>query len=408
MESSANDASLPPRPGSLCPSHRRATTLRANYTGGEEADRSRLMVVDFARILAIGFMIQGHALDVLLAPAYRQGALFDVWLFLRGLTAPLFFILSGVSFILSSTRSWDDYSLPSWKLFRRLSRFAFFILLGYAMHLPARTLSEFRYVDAAGWQGWFQVDVLQCIGLTLIGLQIMVLLAKTPERFARWAAGLGGAVVLLTPLVWAVDWTPYLPLSMASYFNASTGSLFPLFPWSGYVFFGCALGYALRQRPATQWKPARLLAVGGLVLIVSGICLSQPVMALYPNLDFWKTSPTLFLIRAGCVCALLAFLIYLTRGVTLPQRALRPLAQESLIIYFVHVCILYGSIWNPGMRQVIGATLGPLPTLGWICLLLLSMTLLAWTWNWFKRAEPRRSYLLRFAVLVLAVAHPWT
>ena len=96
-----------------------------------------------------------------------------------------------------------------------------------------------------------------------------------------------------------------------------------------------------------------------------------------------------------------AFLIYLNRGLTLPQRVLRRLAQESLLIYFVHVCILYGSI-GTRKRQLIGSTLGPLPR--WVvCLLLLSMMLLAWTWNWFKRAEPRRSYLLRFAVLVLAV-----
>jgi hypothetical protein len=364
--------------------------------------------VDVARALAILFMIQGHALDVLLAPAYRQGLLFDVWLFLRGLTAPMFFILSGVSFTLSSMGRWEDYLQPSPKLFRRLTRFAFFVLLGYAMHLPAASLRDFQYVDAAGWQGWFQVDVLQCIGLTLMALQILLLLAKTPQRLARWSAGLGGATILLAPLVWTVDWARYLPVPIASYFNSQTGSLFPLFPWAGYVFFGAALGYALRQWSATPGKFTRMLAAGGLALIVSGILLSKPVMALYTNLDFWKTSPTLFLIRAGCVGLLLAFFVCVVPRLAVPPRAWRSFAQESLLIYFMHVCILYGSIWNVGLRQVIGSTLAPLPTLGWICLLLLSMMLLAWSWNWFKREEPRRSYLLRFATLVLAVAHPWT
>ena len=49
------------------------------------------------------------------------------------------------------------------------------------------------------------------------------------------SAGLGGAVILLTPLVWAVDWTPYLPLSMASYFN-STRLAVSAVPVVGYVF----------------------------------------------------------------------------------------------------------------------------------------------------------------------------
>jgi len=384
-----------------------AATPPAHSAGLPDRNSSRLVVVDVARVLAILFMIQGHALDVLLAPAYRQGLLFDIWLFLRGLTAPMFFILAGVSFTLSSMRSWDDYLQPSPKLFRRLTRFAFFVLLGYAMHLPAASLRDFQYVDAAGWQGWFQVDVLQCMGLTLMGLQILVLLARTPQRLARWGAGLGGAIILLAPLAWTLDWARFLPVPIASYFNSQTGSLFPLFPWAGYVFFGAALGYVLRQWSATPGNFTGMLAAGGLTLIVSGILLSKPVMFLYTNLDFWKTSPTLFLIRAGCVGLLLAVFACLAPRLPVPPRAWRSFAQESLLIYFVHVCILYGSIWNLGLRQVLGSTLAPLPTLGWICLLLLCMLLLAWTWNWFKRAEPRRSYLLRFAILVLAIAHPW-
>ena len=91
---------------------------------------SRLVLVDLARVLAILFMIQGHTLDVLLAPAYREGVLFDGWLFLRGLTAPVFFILSGVSFTASSMGKWEQYASPSWKVFRRIGRFAFFVGLG--------------------------------------------------------------------------------------------------------------------------------------------------------------------------------------------------------------------------------------------------------------------------------------
>jgi uncharacterized membrane protein len=352
-------------------------------------------------------MIQGHTLDVLLSPAYRQGILFEGWLFLRGLTAPVFFILSGVSFTLSSVRGWDDYVQPSWKLLRRLGRFAFFVLLGYAMHLPALRPRDFQHVDAAGWQGWFQVDVLECIGVTLIALQVLVLLTRTPERFAQWSLGLSGGVILLTPLIWAVDWARHLPMSIASYLSAHTGSLFPLFPWSAYVLFGGAVGYALRCWSSDRWKPIQVLTAAGLAMIVLGASLSRPVTALYANLDFWRASPNVFLIRAGCVFVLLSFLTYLTQRLTLPQGALRALAAESLTIYFVHVCILYGSIWNPGLRQAIGSTLTPLPTLGWIVALVLSMMSLGWVWNRIKRTEPRRSYLVRFAVFALALLRPW-
>ena len=396
-----------PHPLSLGSAAHPAATLAAHPAGVPDCDSARLVVLDVARVLAILFMIQGHVLDVLLAPQFRQGALYDGWLFLRGLTAPMFFMLAGVSFTLASMRSWLDYRQPSFKLFQRITRFAFFILLGYAMHLPADSLRNFQLLDAAGWQAWFQVDVLQCIGLTLIGLQLLVLLAKTPRRLALWGAGLGSAIILLAPLAWTLDGARYFPLPIAAYFNSQAGSLFPLFPWAGYVLFGAALGYVLRQWSATPAKITRLFAAGGLALLASGILLSRPLMFLYTNQDFWKTSPAVFLIRMGCVGLLLALFACVTPARSNSQRAWRWLAQESLLIYFVHVCILYGSIWNPGLRQWIGPTLAPLPTLGWICLLLLAMVLLGWTWNWFKRAEPRRSYLLRFAVLVLAIAHPW-
>jgi uncharacterized membrane protein len=372
-----------------------------------EAGASRLAVVDVARVFAILFMIQGHALDVLLAPQYRQGWLFDTWLFLRGLTAPMFLILSGVSFTLASSKNWDHYLRPSRKLFRRLGKFSFFVALGYAIHLPASSFREFRYVDAAGWNAWLQVDVLQCIGVSLIGLQMLILLARTPRRLAIAAGTLGGLVLVLTPPAWSVDWARFFPSSLASYLNSSTGSLFPLFPWAGYVWFGAALGGSLRQWSVVPSRFVRQLALGGLALFLVGLILSKPALFLYPGMDFWKTSPTIFLMRAGCIGILLSVFAWFVPVTASPSKAWRWLAQESLLIYFVHLAVLYGSVWNPGLRQWIGWTLAPLPTFAWICLLLFSMVLLGGTWGWLKRAAPRVSYAVRFAVLALAVAHLW-
>lgn len=353
-------------------------------------------------------MVQGHTLDVLLAPAYRDGTVYKVWLFLRGLTAPVFFILSGVSFTVSTTKYWDHYSRRSWKLLRRLWRFGFFILLGYVMHLPAARWQDFRYVDAQGWQSWLQVDVLQCIGLTLLFLQLLVLFSGEPDRFARWTAIGSAAVILLTPLSWAFDWNRILPLPIASYLSARTGSYFPLFPWTGYVMFGAALGARLRQWSAIPAQRIGNLAILGGTLAVGGLLTILPFTWLYPKVEFWTTSPSLFMIRAGCVCFILVFFSYVTTRFRVPERACRALAQESLVVYFVHLSIVYGSIWNLGLRQIVGATLSPWSTIGAICLLLISMMLMAWSWNWCKRAGPATRYALRLAVLLLAVYRPWS
>ena len=98
---------------------------------------SRVAFLDWARALAMLVMIQDHTFDALLSQTYLHGPFYSVWLFIRGLTAPVFFILSGVSFSIAVFRRWDANLPPSAGFAKRLRRYVVFILLGYAMHIPA-------------------------------------------------------------------------------------------------------------------------------------------------------------------------------------------------------------------------------------------------------------------------------
>jgi hypothetical protein len=64
-------------------------------------------------------------------------------------------------------------------------------------------------------------------------------------------------------------------------------------------------------------------------------------------------------------------------------------AQETLLIYFVHLCIVYGSVWNRGLAQIYGPTLGPGKTVFYVVLLLAAMGGLALYWNWWKHTRPQ-------------------
>jgi uncharacterized membrane protein len=365
--------------------------------------RSRVLEVDIARVLATMFMVQGHTLDVLLAPQLRQGFFYNGWLFLRGLTAPTFLLLAGLSFTLASIKHWDSYLQFSQPFFRRVRRFGIFVVLGYAMHLPVSSFRGLATLDAAGWQSWSQVDVLQCIGGTLIFLQILVLLCKTPKRFAKVALGLCAFVVLAAPIFGVIEWRNGVPLSVASYLNFRTGSLFPLFPWAGYILLGAAMGYGVHlwQQGASWLRGA--LPLGGLLLILAGWARLSDHF--YTHVDFWTTSPSLFFLRVGSVCLLLTAISLVTQRIRISGKVIPSLAQESLTIYFIHVSILYGSVWNIGLRQVIGPTLTLLPTLTWIAIMVSSMVLLGLTWHWLKKSNPQTSLVLRSAVAVLAIAY---
>jgi uncharacterized membrane protein len=365
---------------------------------------SRLLEVDVVRVCATLFMVQGHTLDVLLVPAFREGVAYNLWLFLRGLTAPTFLFLSGFSFTVSAMKRWDSYLGWSSGFFRRMRKFAFFVLLGYAMHLPVSSFRDLSRLDAAGWRGWFQVDVLQCIGLTLILLQLAVFLCRTPQRFARLALVLGGAIVLLTPVTARIEWQRVLPLPIASYFNLRTGSLFPLFPWAGYIFAGAAMGFAcLRWRAQAKLLLRRALPAAGLLLFLVGL-LRLPDLP-YSSLDYWTASPSLFFVRVGLVFLLLTGVGYVTDWIKLPARPIQALAQESLSIYFVHICILYGSVWNLGLRQRVGSTLPVLPTVAAIAAMISLMVTFGLGWHWLKKSDPQAMQLARSAAVALAIAY---
>lgn len=362
-----------------------------------------MFAVDLARALAVLLMIQGHSLNVLLAPELQANLTLDAWLFIRGLTSCLFFFLSGFAFAVATARHWDSFAAASPRFWRRLRRFGIFLLLGYALHLPVRPLQELSSLDDLGWRRFLQVDVLQTIAVCLIALQLLVVVARTRRRFVWLALAAGVGIVLLTPLAWNVAWSSFLPLGVASYLSAATGSPFPLFPWSAYLLMGAALGglYVSRQElPGVLPYSRYLLRVGFLVFALAFVFEGLPVR-LYSTLDFWKTSPNLFLIRLGCVLMLLAGGFAAARLLTRLPRVVSAVAEESLSVYLVHVCLLYGSVWNLGLAQRIGPRLGWPETLGWILLLWLSMALLALSWNWVKKKQARTTYALRVALAFL-------
>ena len=103
------------------------------------ASSSRLTFVDLARAGAVLMMLQGHTLDVVLATELRAGAVFDTWTFLRGLTSCTFLLISGFVFTLQTQRGGSTDAARPGSIIRRLRRYGFLLIAGYALHFPAGT-----------------------------------------------------------------------------------------------------------------------------------------------------------------------------------------------------------------------------------------------------------------------------
>ena len=365
----------------------------------------RVIFIDLARALAVAFMLYGHTTSALLAPAYQAGRWYDIWQFQRGLTSSLFLLLGGFAFSIATTRHWASHLRWSPALLKRLRRFGLFVVLGYALHLPASQFAAMQTVDDAKWRAFLAVDVLQLIGVSFIAIQLLVLVTRSRRVFMLVTLGLAASLILLTPAIWEIDWSRRLPAFAAAYFSQAGGSQFPLFPWMAFTLLGAGLGqfYA-------RWGASDLSAFGQRALIFPGVVLVCVSFALRSReTQFFGSGPGNFvpaeiMLRIGACLIILAAFAHLSRRLNYLPRVFGAVAQESLLIYFVHLCIVYGSVWNAGLVQFYGASRTPLQTLAFVILVIGSMALLAWYWNGVKHVRPKVargvSYLVG-AVLIL-------
>ena len=367
------------------------------------AGSRRVVFVDLARALAVLMMVQGHTLHALLDPGVRHGPVYGVWVHLRSLTSPTFLLVSGFCFSVATLRRWDDHVRPSGEVLRRVLRFLSFVSLGYLLHFPVSSLSDLATLAQPRWDRFLQVDILQAIGVSLLLLQGLVLLARTPSRFAALAAGLAAAVFVVSPGAWSVDWHAHLPAAVATYLHPGRGSQFPLLGWAFFPLLGAALGTAFHlRRPATTRLVLLLLALGAGLQILARSATRSTVLAC-PDQGSGGCSPGFFFGRLAAVLLVLAVLAWLCRDSRRLPAPLQAVAEESLIVYFVHLCVVYGSIWALGYWQRIGATQTVPAALGWAGGLIVAMVGMAWAWSAFKRRFPRGKQVARLAIMLALV-----
>lgn len=233
-------------------------------------------------------MLQGHAFDALLKGSIKQTGYFYLHDFFHGFVAPAFLFASGLAFGVATFRNWERYISWSPFLRKRLLRLFALILLGYALHLPFFSLRKMLH-DSTPQEiaGFLQVDALQCIAVSLFGLQLLVVLLRTEMRLALFSYWTSILMILLSPWVWQVSFSRILPLGLASYINAENKSWFPLFPWASYLLLGTVFAYVFlksqRQNKTADFMKQATLS--GLWVVGLGLALSFVPLGLLPVHD---------------------------------------------------------------------------------------------------------------------------
>jgi len=355
--------------------------------------KNREIYIDVFRGLMALVMVQGHLFDALVLPDVRGLGLYQLQHLFHGSTAPGFLFASG--FVAGLPRS--PLSLRA--SIRRARRLLFVLGIGYALHLPYFSLfKSLREATPAQTAALLACDALQVIAVTQ--LAVLALQWVAGRRWIQAAASLTVAILAAGPLIWASSVASRLPLAIGSFLDETTGSRFPVFPFSAFVLAGVVAGAGIgRREPKTRKR--RTLG-WGFGLLGGGLALA-PVLS--GRVDFWGVSPAYALMRLGGLVLLLRVMDSFSRRDIPGTGPLALLGHETLQVYVLHLVLLYGGVvFGPGLLTPLFDALTPgqagLALLAMIPVLLLA----AHAWHRFKARRPHEATLV---LLFLSTAFVW-
>ena len=209
-------------------------------------------------------------------------------------------------------------------------------------------------------------------------------------------------VAFAAPLLWNSATVNSLPLALRSALVGTGGSLFPLLPWCSYVLLGAGLGTVYLTAARSSNLMLKAFVPAGMALMFLGLHSEHFAHSLYGDANFWPTTPHLFLTRIGFVLFVLGVGTYALPKLQSSASILRSLAEESLLVYFIHVDLVYGSVWNRGLRDFLGGSLPFAQAYLWVIVTIAAMTALALYWNRAKKTHPLHSRAVKTAVIAIA------
>ena len=350
--------------------------------------KHRIIFIDLIRAFAVLQMVQGHTINVVLAEEFRNldFPFYAAWHFMRGTTAPIFLFTAGTVFTYLF-RLVDKPFFQNPRFVKGIKRAGLLLVLGYLLRYPSWTIVDFSEVTEESWKIFLRVDILQLIGF---GLFLLLALLFLSEKFFRNDYVIFGltaiATFLVSPMINAINWINYFPEPVAAYFYSRTGSLFPVFPWVGYIISGALLGSYLAKNPLA-FKSANFsiwLATIGSAFILSSVLGDTISNALNIPVINSAESTGLVFFRLGFVLVINALVSYIALKIDTIPKFIILVGRNTLLIYVVHLIILYGSAWNPGVDQLFASSLNGLESLIAALVMILLMTLMVLVINLIK------------------------
>jgi len=326
-------------------------------------------------------MIQCHVFNSFARLDVRDSGPYVLSQFVGGMAAPLFLFMAGMTFAfqMESLEKREAAPLRRWRISLRRGAY----ILGIAVLFRfTNWAASFPHAD---WHELTKVDILNCMGVAMAAFSAAALFRGYGR--VRFAVAGSLAIACLAPLAANLNWGS-TPAIVRDYLAAGgPRGHFAFFPCAAYVGFGLAAGTLVRR--AAEGRMERLMqwcVLIGLALIFCGQYFSNIPYSIYTKSSFWSDSPALILIRVGISLLILAG-AYLWTEFCFPAgwSWMQCLGKNSLMVYWVHVMLVYGT-WVNSIKRGLSI---PLAALATVCVtaMMIALTVL---WLGFKARRTAR------------------
>lgn len=320
-------------------------------------NKDRIIFIDIYRAIAVLLMVQGHTVHTFLNETYAtyENVPYLIWHTLRGLTAPIFMFSSGTVFTYLLFKEEG-----SGRIKKGFMRFVMLLTVAYLLRYPSYTIFTFDHVTMQAWKSFFIVDALHLIGF---GILCIVLMHLAGRRFFKKYNPLfliaAVSFFAVTPFVVNVNWIQYMPIVFANYLTSQYGSLFPLFPYTGFVLVGAVFGQYIAVNRGIHLQEKFIKNTSFVAL---GLILASYMLMVFKlkaaDIGYFE-----MINRSGFILLLAAFLMFITKKLNRIHWMIKALGRHTLMIYAVHLIILYGCLWFPGYYNIEGKSFNPLQTI---------------------------------------------